>query len=87
MARRSNWLWPTLVQLRSPSFLTGRSNIAGWFQIRHLCSFVYIIVEQGKEKEDYIKSELIGGGSLKYLNNFSYFILIVLLAIHSTHTN
>ena len=49
--------------------------------------FAYIIVEQRKEQEDYIKSELIGGGSPKYLNNFSNFILIILLAIHSTHIN
>ena len=49
--------------------------------------FAHIIVEQRKEEEDYIKSELIGGGSPKYLNNFSNFILIILLAIHSTHIN
>ena len=49
--------------------------------------FVYIIVEQRKEKEDYIKSELIVGGSPKYLNNFSKFIILILLAIHNTHVN
>ena len=49
--------------------------------------FEYIIFEQRKEEEDYIKSELVGGGLPKYLNNFSNSILIVLLAIHSTHIN
>ena len=59
-----------------------------FLEILFMCFvFVYIIVEQRKEQEDYIKSELIGGGSLKYLNNFSNFILIILLAIHSIHIN
>ena len=46
--------------------------------------FAYILVEQRKEQEDYIKSELIGGGSTKYLNNFTNFILIILL-VYTTH--
>ena len=59
-----------------------------FLEILFICFvFVYIIVEQLKEKEDYIKSKLIGGGSPKYLNNFSNFILIILLAIHNTHIN
>ena len=59
-----------------------------FLEILFICFvFEYIIVEQWKEKEDYIKSELIGGGLPKYLNNFSDFILIILLAIHNTHIN
>ena len=42
-----------------------------FLEILFICFvFVYIIVEQKKEKEDYIKSELIGGGSSKYLKQF-----------------
>ena len=59
-----------------------------FLEILFICFvFVCIIVEQWKEKKDYIKSELIGGGWPKYLKNFSDFILIILLAIHNTHIN
>ena len=64
-------------------FLTGQTNIAGFFLITHFCTcfkclfsllvqlFLFITVEQWRRKRELVhQSELIGGGSPRQLNTW-----------------
>ena len=44
---------------------------------------VFVCLFSGGEEEDYIKCELIGGGSSRYLNTISNLCIV---AVHYTHT-
>ena len=52
----------------------------------NFCLFVCFVVSvyYGGEVEDYIKCELIGGGSPRHLNTFSNLFIV---AVHYTHSN
>ena len=64
-------------------FVTGQSNIAVCFQM-----FVLLLLfSSGEEMEEYIKCEMIGGVSPRYLNTFSNLFNVgcTLHTYHSMH--
>ena len=54
------------------------------FQLCFLFVLLYIIVSRGGEVGEYIKCELIGGGSLRHLSTFSS---LPIVAVHYIHIN
>ena len=93
MVKGVNWLWPTWVQSCFRSFLTGQSN--SWLSLNRtfllvsrvffclfcFCCFCIVQLSNGGEEIDYIKCELISGGSAR-----QFFLTCLLLALYYTST-